>query len=188
MYRAILEQDMALFVELAERFATLLVDHAIDSMAGDALEGYNPTHDVCRLLIDKAVSIAEHRHRRSIKNYAFPLIATASSAEVPAEAWRTTLSPVQLAQKLAESRRYAEAAGGELPAELDKLLKASGQAAFAQEVLYPMDTAAALARFQSEKPFYEVHGEKRVAAGQYTDVIRFRQHMAPIAAALAVPS
>lgn len=187
MYRAILKQDIALFLGLAERFAKLLVDRAIDCVAGDALEGYNPTHDVCRLLIDRAVRIAEHRSRRRIKNYAFSLMATDRPFEIPAEACRITLTPDQLARKVEDSRRYAEAAGGELPAEMEKLLQAD-DAASAEEVFFPLDTAAALARFEYEKPFYEVHGERRVAAGQYTDVIRFRQHIAPIAAALAVPS
>ena len=167
MYRAILEQDLALFLGLADQLAGLLVEQAIDSVAADALEGYNPTHDVCRLVIDRAVRIAEQRSSKCIKNYAFPLTGRACPSEMPADAWRIKLTSDQLAWKLAESRRYAEAAGGELPGELDKLLDDCGEAAFSQEVLSPMDTTAALARCQSEQPFYEVHGEKRVAAGQY---------------------
>ena len=29
------------------------------------------------------------------------------------------------------------------------------------------------------KPFYETHGEKRVAAGHYREVIRYEQHFRP---------
>jgi hypothetical protein len=33
-------------------------------------------------------------------------------------------------------------------------------------------------------PFYELHGEKRVAAGLYDEVIRYHEHIAPLADAL----
>jgi len=36
----------------------------------------------------------------------------------------------------------------------------------------------------NDPPFYEQHGERQVAAGHYTQVLRFRDHVRPVAAAL----
>jgi hypothetical protein len=47
-------------------------------------------------------------------------------------------------------------------------------------VVAPDDGAAAA----DPKPFYEVYGEQLVAAGRYREVIRRREHVVPIAAAL----
>jgi hypothetical protein len=35
-----------------------------------------------------------------------------------------------------------------------------------------------------EKPFYEQYGEKQVAAGHYARVLRYDEHIAPLAKAL----
>ena len=34
-------------------------------------------------------------------------------------------------------------------------------------------------------PFYETHGEKQVIAGHYGEVIRYREHIEPLADALS---
>jgi hypothetical protein len=36
----------------------------------------------------------------------------------------------------------------------------------------------------NEQPFYERYGEKQVAAGFYTQVLRYREHMLPLAEGL----
>src|SRR5512147_1849395 len=60
-YQAILSADSSIFCELADSIASDLVAHGITSVAGDGWEGYNPVHDVCRLVIDAAVAIASQR-------------------------------------------------------------------------------------------------------------------------------
>jgi len=70
IYRAILDQNHVLFLELAESLATLLVENQIECVVGDAIECYNPIHDVCRLLIDRAVRGASQKTGTAIKNYA----------------------------------------------------------------------------------------------------------------------
>jgi hypothetical protein len=37
---------------------------------------------------------------------------------------------------------------------------------------------------QDTKPYYEEYGEKRVAEGKYGEVIRYREHVLPLAEAL----
>jgi len=86
--------------------------------------------------------------------------------------------------KLEQTRSYAKSAGGILVSEVEEAFVEYGESAFAEELLYPTDTLAQLEEFQAARPFYETHGEKQVAAGYYKDVIRYREHIAPIARTL----
>src|SRR5437660_7455132 len=52
LYAAILDQNFELFIDLAEEFAAVLADAPLQMVAGDAIEGFNPGHDVCRLIIN----------------------------------------------------------------------------------------------------------------------------------------
>ena len=47
-YNSVLSQDMSLFTSLAERLAEAFKRAGIERVVGDAAEGYNSTHDVCR--------------------------------------------------------------------------------------------------------------------------------------------
>jgi hypothetical protein len=185
LYRAILEQNAPFFRKLASQLTDLLVERGVECVAGDAIEGYNPAHDLCRLILDRAVDLAQRQAGRKIANYAFSLVGSPCPAAVSADQWRMTLNSLELNQKVAASRRYAQAAGQPLQSELEQMLKTFGESAFADEVLYPMETAAMLARFHEEAPFYEAHGARQVAAGHYTQIIRFREHIAPLADSLA---
>src|ERR1700704_6172162 len=48
-YAAILNHEFDLFIGLAGELCEAFVAERIDYVAGDASEGYNPLHDVCRL-------------------------------------------------------------------------------------------------------------------------------------------
>src|ERR1700720_5053233 len=73
LYRAILALDADAFVVLAQELAAAL-DHAgIDYVVGDAVEGFNPGHDICRLIINAAVMRLEATTRRRLANFEFGL-------------------------------------------------------------------------------------------------------------------
>src|SRR6476619_401363 len=74
MYQAILNHDFELFITIAEEFAENLGLDNVESVAGDAIEGFNPTHDVCRLIINAAVNIARRCYGRTIANRDFLLV------------------------------------------------------------------------------------------------------------------
>lgn len=80
LYQALLNHEHALFAGLAQRLADTVARQDCPYVVGDASEGYNPTHDVCRLLIDAAVTIAGRRLRRPIGNYQFTLSGDPSRA------------------------------------------------------------------------------------------------------------
>jgi hypothetical protein len=182
MYRAILDQDFPFFRGLADDLASVLVAKGIDCVAGDAHEGYNPTHDLCRAIVNRAVRAASAH--QAIDNYEFGL-AGSPIPDAPGADWlRLDLDEGELARKLEVSRGYAAAVGGTLLSEVDDLIARCGEAAFAHEYLVPVDAWAAREPIAPERPFYETYGERQVAAGHYAFVIRQDDHMTPIARAL----
>jgi hypothetical protein len=180
IYQAILEHDVQFFVRLSDALATLLVDEAIDCVAGDATEGYNPTHDVCRLIIDRAVRMA--LGAGALTNFAFPLIGPPPDSH--ADAVHIDLTPNELALKVAACRDYAVAAGGTLLSEVTTLLREQHECTLSREFLTPVVPGSSEIYPADYQPFYERHGEKQVAAGLYQVVIRHGEHILPIARAL----
>jgi hypothetical protein len=185
-YRSILDKDVDFFLHISDALAEMLIEQKIECVAGDAIEWYNPTHDLCRLLINRAIRIASSSTGKRIGNYEFLLVGHPKPMHFPAGHLRIDLSPAELANKLAEARGYAAAAGGILVAEIEQMTQQHGETAFGQEFLIPADASLQLPQLETGKPFYEIHGEKQVAAGFYQFVIRYREHIAPIARALQV--
>lgn len=178
LYRAILGGDLDLFTALADELAKGLAD--VDLVAGDAVEGYNPGHDVCRLLVNAAVLRLEAEGRR-IANFDFPLVGAPDDcpAEALSGALRLVLDEESLHRKLEAARTYPELAG-----EVEAALATHGSQRFRVECLRPVRYGLDITPLISHPPFYETHGEKRVALGLYGQVIRFQEHLAPLAAGL----
>jgi hypothetical protein len=83
IYAALLDGDVPLFKDLLQRLLTAMLDDGIDVVAGDAAEGYNPTHDLCRALIDAAVISAWRTRRVAIADYEFALADWAAEQPPP---------------------------------------------------------------------------------------------------------
>jgi len=176
LYEALLAGDHALFTGLADEIAGTLVRTGATLVVGDALEGYNPSHDVCRMLLDTAISLAEARTGQAIANNAI-LLAGAPDPESACSVI-LVLDDAALERKRAAARDY-----GEMRSEVELALTRHGLEAYRREVLVPIrpfDWTPA-----EQPPFYERHGEDRVAAGVYRRVIRYREHLAPLGDALA---
>ncbi len=171
LYRAILANERAFFVDLSEELAEALARDRIAVVAGDAAEGFNPGHDVARLLVNAAVMRRESEGARMV-NLEFPLHGCAPGG--------IRLTGPEIERKRAAARAYPEMAD-EVQATLDR----EGIEAFGSEPLRPVDYGLSLEGRFEEPPAYEAYGEARVRAAIYADVIRFREHLAPLAAALA---
>lgn len=184
IYARLLAHDAGFFIGIADRLAAWLQAERIDVVASDGIEGYNPTHDICTAVVARAVRLASEACGRRILHYAFPLTDAPPPEPAPHDALLTELDPDALDAKLGLSRRYARQAGGALVDEVEDMITRFGRAAFAREVFVPANEERDFAPFSATPPFYETHGERQVAAGRYRDVIRFRQHMAPILDAL----
>ena len=73
LYRLLLEGRADVFVALAEELACAFEKAGVSYVAGDAVEGFNPAHDVCRLIVDGAVLILGRRTGRDVRNFDFLL-------------------------------------------------------------------------------------------------------------------
>jgi hypothetical protein len=73
-YAAILNQDVEFFMRLVEELSEAFVRERIDYVVGDAAEGYNTVHDICRVLIGAAVQLAAIQHDRRIQNFDFAVV------------------------------------------------------------------------------------------------------------------
>lgn len=179
IYKAVLEQDLDFFVKVAAQIRDLLLNESFDIVVGDGSEGYNPTHDICRLLIDAAVLSTAHQGRQ-VLNYAFPLMGHPMGHQQTAEDILVELTDEQLQQKIELIISYGAEAGGMLTTEIADTFDQFGQQAFKHERLFLTDLLQAVPQPTLEKPFYERHGEQRVAEGVYRYVIRYNEHIHPI--------
>lgn len=177
VYHLILQGEITAFVDRVRELAEYIISHAVQEIAGDMIEGYNPSHDLCRNIINAAVELAAGQGHPIRRNLAFPLVAKPAAEKKiqPAEALQLDAAALHDKQEIAMSY-------GALRHEVEAALQISGKEMFATEVLYD---AAPLGDAPPEiPPQYERYGEKRVAAGLYRDAIRYRTHVAPLVARL----
>lgn len=179
-YAAILNRDFGPFVTLTRELAHHLVDQQVDYVAGDALEGYNPTHDICRLVIDAAVKMANRVAERTVENFDFPLTGPPNNLSGQPRIGSISL---QLDSKAFERKMTAARSYAELDSEVSLAINQNPLEAFRVECLRPANNHQTMLE-PNDKPYYEQHGEKQVAGGHYTEVIRYREHFLPLAEAL----
>lgn len=181
VYRLLLDGRVDVFVQLARELAGALIDVGVGAVAGDAVEGFNPIHDVCRFVIDGAVAMARRCTGRAIENYDFVLEANPEACPdaVRAHAMWIRLDDAALNRKIDSALRYPELRG-----EVEAALRRFGRNAFAVECLRPATTHLMMERFSRDLPSYERYGEIRVSEGRYKEIIRYRQHVLPVRTAL----
>lgn len=183
LYEAILDFDVNLFAGLVLELVEAFTRDGITFVAGDAVEGYNPGHDLCRLLIDSAVEAVNRVRTTPIANYDFPLIGPPDD--------RAPGSIVLELDDAARARKHdAARAYSGIEAEVVAAIERFGIEAFRRECLRPRRPHPDI-RPPTLPPSYEVLGAERVAAGHYRRLIRYEQHLAPLAEAVfaaATPS
>jgi hypothetical protein len=202
IYRAVLDLNFQPLLEAAGEFAGALVSEGVGAVAGDAAEGFNPAHDVCRMMINAAAEMARRVCGRRIVNRDFLLVGRQDDCPqgLRARATWLRLDRDAFERKLEAARSFPElkseidaALGGELlalrqypelAAELPVKHTAPGGEAYRVECLRPADGPLAGLDFDERPPFYERFGELRVAAGYYERAIRYREHILPFAGAL----
>jgi hypothetical protein len=204
LYAALLDREHSPFTRVVEELAAALVRERVEFVAGDAEEGYNPSHDICRLLVNAAVRLVSRTTDARISNYDFTLVGPPGHCpeHLRADSIRFELDEAAFARKLSAARNYPE-----LRAEVEAVLSGAGSAGFREhpdlarrtnpnfkgaraddfrvEWLRPVACGdESPPRDEREPPFYEVYGERQVKAGHYQRVLRYREHVLPLAAAL----
>lgn len=168
-------QDVCL---LADQLADQFIRHEVDYVVGDACEGYNPTHDLCRLVIGAAVTVAGRRRGAPIRNYDFLLTGLPTQGS-SGGAIALELGDDDFSRKIAAARGYRE-----LQAEVDALDQAYGLDAFRREILRPADSHSGFDGPPQLPPYYETYGKQQIEAGKYQSLLTYDGHVRPLAEAL----
>ena len=180
IYRLLLEGQVEELVALRDELADGLIAADVAGVTGDAMEGMNPVHDLCRALIDSAAAQIRARTGRELRNHELPIEGGPAAGSHNA-AIRLELDEAALERKLAAARDYPE-----MRDEVQQALDQFGRGTFAIESFGTVSTEAVLEGFEHTPPHYEMHGEGRVRAGRYQQVIRYREHVLPVFLALGV--
>ncbi len=181
-YSAILDREFDVFIRLAKDLAEAFVAERIDYVAGDAAEGYSPTHDICRLIINAAVKIAYQRTGQAVANFEFALIRPPDAdlaALHPDDIW-LQLDEEAFARKLDSAKGYAA-----LTSEVSAAFGRVSADAYRIEWLHRVDGSWDTCAWHGERPSYEGYGERQVAAGYYQRVVRYHEHIEPLVTALS---
>jgi hypothetical protein len=178
LYDVIREARTDLLRQLVDELVRRFLELEIDLVAGDALEGYNPSHDLARYAVNACVRRLARRHGRAVANYEFRLTEPPADPLVDGELVHR-LDDAAFQRKL----RAAESSGA-LREEVARLTDRMGLEAFRVERLLRVHAEVALRRFDDVTPFYESWGTRRVAEGHYPTVIRYHEHVRPLAHAL----
>ena len=228
VYSAILNGDSKLFSGLVEELAQAFFDEQIEYVVGDAAEGYNVTHDICRVMIGAAIELAESRYGHRVANFDFLVVGSPDECpvELRDDAIRLDLDDEAFSRKVKAAIAYspklardveASLAGapfqgvkrfsepqlaGEVDVEVSNSVLAELEVkpalrarlrdiidgvpleAFRVECLRPAGNRSGFDLVAGEPLFYELYGEKLVAADRYKQVIRYREHMLPLAEAI----
>lgn len=181
IYDAIRRGAVSEFVAFAQMLGKELLATNVNCIVADAAEGYNPSHDICRYIVDTVVEMVATTASRQLRSFEFGLVGRPDVCPDASRdgAIRVDLDQPAIARKIAAARGYAE-----LKSEVDLVVTKFGEAVFATEYLLPANSAASLARFREAQPYYETYGEQQVAAGHYAEAIRYREHVEPLVSAV----
>lgn len=178
IYNAMMEGQFSLFTSMVDELAETWIRNKVEVVASDANEGYSPTHDLCCEMAQAATELIRIETGRRVERFTFCLTEwEGHPVQVSPNALRIRLSNEALEEKIAAAKSYDE-----LRDEVDHALALKGPDYFRDEYLIPADNQPC--KDASYKPSYEIYGEKRVAAGKYTNVLRYGQHVLPIFQAL----
>jgi hypothetical protein len=182
LYRALVERDLPFLQELGSQLRKELEHCEPSHVLCDAVELYNPVHDLALPLVGFAT-------RGALPAFEIPLVYQRPGpgeryevqrlpAERPGPRLRLSLTPAELEAKLAARDEVY----GLLRTQLGPLLLRPAEH-FAEEEMAPArDPLAAIG--DGRAPRYERRGEWLRARGQVTTVITHAGHYAPLARAL----
>lgn len=170
MYAAILGGDAELIGGLVNEVAAEIVANRIDTVVSDAMEGFNPVHDLCRIIAGAACSLAGN-----VAHYEYSLHEGPHAFDAVGDAEIIDLDDEALEAKLACARDLAP-----VLSDIGEMLARFGEAAFRRESFRPIEDWTACPWPADSRPLYEHIGEERVALHRYDRVIRYAEHMRPL--------
>ena len=182
LYRALMDQKIDLFTDLARQIARQIDRVSPDFVLTDSAEGYNPAHDICHFL-----SLAAARRSRT-QPHVYDVALNHDPLDFahadPRDCKVFDLDAAAIARKRGAIEAYVQRAGDMLAREAEGLLKQFGDQGQAREILRPaLSRRAYFKAFADTPPFFESHGLKRVREGKYSRALT-RDHVVPVIDAL----
>ncbi len=176
-YDTILSRNTDVLTKVMKDIIRDLRNRKIDMVFGDAIEGFNPTHDLCRYMINTMVKALQIDSKHLLKNYDFLLEAPPDQIGTHEirDARMVHLSNDELNAKINAALGYQEVAY-----DVSRALKHYGKQAFSKECLRPVSDLDKLTNWENEAPYYETYGKTKVEQGQYKTSISFEAHMLPL--------
>ncbi len=167
-YTMIRERNVPLMLSIVSELAEELAERRTPAIICDAAEGYNPVHDLCRLITGAAIVAAG----TETMQYEYAVVGRPDTFDT-----KVTLDETTFAAKIEAAQRLAPIIG-----DVNELLMRHGRDPYRTESFRRVADWTAL--HSSESPDYERYGEERVASHRYERVIRRGEHMIPLRDAL----
>ncbi|WP_264565659.1 hypothetical protein [Flavobacterium sp. N3904] len=179
LYNMVLEQNLSEILEYMNSLKDIIIKNDYEVIVGDALEGFNPTHDICRYLINGIISdISVNYNSKTILNYDFVLNSAPNNISLD-----NNIGGLSLKLSDEEFQMKFDAAIGypELKYEVELAIEKYGKEVFLWESFGKVSDLNQISNWGTAKPYYETFGEKRVNEGSYSRIITFENHIKPIA-------
>ncbi len=169
-YAAILNADAVLFDAMVDMLVEAAIAQNASLIVSDAVDGYNPMHDLCEAVAAAAVATL-HGQGRAITHLVARAVAGGDPSDIAAE---QRLDGEAQLRKQAAIDAYTP-----LAEEVRRLLAEEPTALAVEQLRRPSFAWAA-----NWSPGWERIGASRVAASKYTQRIEYARHVRPLALAL----
>lgn len=176
LYNLVMNGGFQEFANVKSSLIAFIEQHDIELIVGDALEGFNPSHDLCRYIIN--ASVQELPPEKKILNYDF-LLDEVSRNQVSQKSDSDIV--LKLDEEEMESKLNACRVYSRLKFEVDRFFEKYGSEFFSLEYFRKISNTLEISNWEEEAPFYETHGRKRVEEGVYESALLFESHMKPLA-------
>ena len=173
-YRAILAGDRRPFDLAAAQIAEMCLAEGVTQVVADALEFFNPMHDLCSGLA-QSVSM-RLPNPGAVELLSYPIERPDMVSTDPDYAY--TLDDAALGRKLDAAADYHE-----LTAEVERRRLAATED-HAVERLFSVDIHRVWPARPPAEPFYEKFGREMIARGTYAELITYADHVRPLAVRL----
>jgi hypothetical protein len=175
MYRIILENDVTPLLKLSQTIQADFAENNIDAVMGDAIEGFNPTHDLCRYLINSIVQSVEKNTGKRLLNFDFLLDGIMNGNSNCPSGRSLPLTDEDFERKITAAAAY-----NELAYELKHAVEKYGKSAFKTEYIRQVLPPYMAAPWEDDVPFYEKYAREKVNTGKYQQVITYQNHLLPL--------
>lgn len=173
IYSSLLGRSESPIFKWIETLTSRCIAENVDTIVADSAEGYNPSHDLCRILANTLSSRLKEMGR-PVLNLEFPLEGPPISASGQDRVHtQVNLSQQETREKIKLALNYAKCTSSTLYEEIKTMLQRYGENAFATEIIYAAQTTCyENGMLPRSPPHFEQVGSAKQKAGIYSDVIR----------------